>query len=202
MAEDWRDEVVEQLDQALADLSRLGEKQLAVSQGFDRGESSAKLRSDEGAVEEGVQRLQEQVRQAAGKNALVSPEIGTSLAAASRFMQQAREAVSSANANPREAGDRAGDALDALNSAAHGLLRARGDVSGSESGSGLSEAMEKMGQLAKQQGQLGEQGRIPDSPDGRRWRSTAAAAAAGGAAARARAGTGEVARPGQHAGGR
>ena len=33
-------------------------------------------------------------------------------------MQQAREAVSSANANPREAGDRAGDALDALNSAA------------------------------------------------------------------------------------
>ena len=30
-------------------------------------------------------------------------------------MQQAREAVSSANANPREAGDRAGDAVDALN---------------------------------------------------------------------------------------
>ena len=158
MAQDWRDEVMQQLDQTLADLSRLGEKQLAVSQGFERGEPAAKLRSDEGAVEEGVERLQEQVRQAAGKNALISPEIGTSLAAASRFMQQARDAVSSANANPREAADRAGDALDALNSAAHGLLRARGDVSGSESGSGLSEAMEKMGQLAKQQGQLGEQG--------------------------------------------
>lgn len=158
MAQDWRDEVMTQLDQALADLSRLGERQLAVSQGFEQGESAAKLRAEQGAVEEGVQRLQEQVRQAAGKNALVSPEIGTSLAAASRFMQQARDAVSSANANPREAGDRAGDALDALNSAAHGLLRARGDVSGSESGSGLAEAMEKMGQLAKQQGQLGEQG--------------------------------------------
>ncbi len=158
MAQDWRDEVLAQLDQALADLSRLGERQLAVSQGFEQGESAAKLRAEQGAVEEGVQRLQEQVRQAAGKNALVSPEIGTSLSAASRFMQQARDAVSSANANPREAGDRAGDALDALNSAAHGLMRARGDVSGSESGSGLAEAMEKMGQLAKQQGQLGEQG--------------------------------------------
>jgi len=158
MAQDWRDEVMSQLDQALADVSRLGEKQLAVSQGFERGESAAKLRADEGAIEEGVDRLQEQVRQAAGKNALVSPDIGTSLSAASRFMQQARDAVSSANANPREAGDRAGDALDALNSAAHGLLRARGDVSGSESGSGLAEAMQKMGELAKQQGQLGEQG--------------------------------------------
>jgi hypothetical protein len=158
MAQDWRDEVLQQLDQALADVSRLGEKQLAVSEGFERGDPAARLRSDQGALEEGVQRLQEQVRQAAGKNALISPEIGTSLAAASRFMQQARDAVSSANANPREAGDRAGDALDALNAAAHGLLRARGDVSGSESGSGLAEAMEKMGQLAKQQGQLGEQG--------------------------------------------
>jgi len=158
MAQDWRDEVMSQLDQALADVSRLGEKQLAVSQGFERGESAAKLRADEGAIEEGVDRLQEQVRKAAGKNALVSPDIGTSLSAASRFMQQARDAVSSANANPREAGDRAGDALDALNSAAHGLLRARGDVSGSESGSGLAEAMQKMGELAKQQGQLGEQG--------------------------------------------
>ena len=158
MAQDWRDEVMAQLDQALADLSRLGERQLAVSQGFERGEAPARLRAEQGAVEEGVQRLQDQVRQAAGKNALVSPEIGTSLSAASRFMQQARDAVSSANSNPREAGDRAGDALDALNSAAHGLLRARGDVSGSESGSGLAEAMEKMGQLAKQQGQLGEQG--------------------------------------------
>jgi hypothetical protein len=158
MAQDWRDEVLAQLDQALADLSRLGERQLSVSQGFERGEPAARLRAEQGAVEEGVQRLQDQLRQAAGKNALISPEIGTSLSSASRFMQQARDAVSSANANPREAGDRAGDALDALNSAAHGLLRARGDVSGSESGSGLVEAMEKMGELAKQQGQLGEQG--------------------------------------------
>lgn len=158
MAEDWRDEVLSQLDQALSDVSRLAEQQLSVTRGFEQGQPSAKLRAQQGAIEEGVERLQEQVRQAQGKNALISPDIGTSLAAAERFMQQARDAVSSSNANPREGGDRAGDALDALNAAAHGLLRARGDVSGSESGSGLAEAMERMGQLAKQQGQLGQQG--------------------------------------------
>ncbi len=158
MAQDMRDEVTAQLDQAIADVSRLGERQLTVSEGFQKGEPAARLRAEQGAVEEGVERLQDQLHQVEGKNALISPQIGTALAAAQRFMQQARDAVSSANANPREAGDRAGDALDALNAAAHGLLRARGDVSGSQSGSGLAEAMEQMRQMAQQQGQLGQQG--------------------------------------------
>ena len=70
----------------------------------------------------------------------------------------ARDAVGSANPNPREGGDRAGEALDALNAAAHGLLRTRGDVSGAQSGSGMAEAMERMAQMAQQQGQIGEQG--------------------------------------------
>ena len=48
--------------------------------------------------------------------------------------------------------------MDGLNAAAHQLVRARGEVSGSESGSGLAEAMERMAQLAQQQGGLGQQG--------------------------------------------
>lgn len=158
MAEDWREEVTQQLDQALADLGRLSERQLAVTQGFERGEPVAQLRSEQGAVEEGVQRLQEQLRDAAGKNALVSPQIGTALAAAQRQMQRARDAIGTANPNPREGADRAGESLDALNTAAYSLLRARGDVSGSESGSGMQEAIERMDQLAQQQGQLGQEG--------------------------------------------
>ena len=73
-------------------------------------------------------------------------------------MQRTREAIASAAPNQREAAEQAGGAVDALNAAAHQLLRARGDVSGSESGSGLAEAMERMAQLAQQQGGLGQQG--------------------------------------------
>src|SRR5207253_521973 len=51
-----------------------------------------------------------------------------------------------------------GAALDELNTAAHQLVRARGEVSGSQSGSGLQEALERMAQLAQQQGGLGRQG--------------------------------------------
>lgn len=158
MASEWRNEVMQALDQALADLSRLGERQLEVTKGFERGEPPSSVRSEQAAIEEGVQRLQEQLRDAGGKNALVSPQIGTTLSAAQRQMQKARESVGNANSNQREGADRAGEALDALNAAAHNLIRARGDVSGSQSGSGMAEALERMSQMAQQQGQLGQEG--------------------------------------------
>jgi cell division protein FtsB len=93
---------------------------------------------------------------ASGKNALVSPQILAALAEARSQMQQAREDAASASGNAREAADRAGDAVDALNVAAYGLLRSREDVSGASSGSGFAEAMQRMTQLAKQQGQLSQ----------------------------------------------
>jgi hypothetical protein len=156
LAQEWQEEVMGELDRALADASRLGERQLAVQQAFERGDNVARTRAEQAAVEEGVQRLAQQLRETSGKNALVSPQLSGALGAAQRQMAKAREAVGSANPNAREASDRAGDALDALNAAAHGLLRARGDVSGSQSGSGLAEAMERMQQMAGQQGQLSQ----------------------------------------------
>jgi hypothetical protein len=89
---------------------------------------------------------------------LISPQIGAALSAAQQQMEKAREAVSSATPNGREAGERAGAAVDALNAASYELVRSRSDVSGAQSGSGMAEAIERMGQMAHQQGQLGQQG--------------------------------------------
>jgi hypothetical protein len=113
-------------------------------------------RTAQGALEEGVQKLIEQVGSASGKNALVSPQILAALAEAKSQMQQAREGAASASGNAREAGEHAGEAVDALNVAAYGLLRSREDVAGAGSGSGFAEAMERMTKLAKQQGQLSQ----------------------------------------------
>jgi hypothetical protein len=88
----------------------------------------------------------------------VSPEIGNALGGAQRQMQLTREAISNASPNAREGAEQAGGAVDALNSAAYQLLRARGDVQGAQSGTGLAEALERMAELAKQQGGLGRQG--------------------------------------------
>ncbi|HEX7337974.1 MAG TPA: DUF4175 family protein, partial [Gemmatimonadales bacterium] len=159
MQQEWRKQVVQAIDEALAETSRLAERQLEVQEQLQgRGEPSASTRAEQGAIEEGVKKVLERVRQAGGKNALVPPQIGAALGAAQMRMQQTREAISSAAPNTREAADQAGNAVDALNAAAHQLLRARGDVSGSQSGSGLAEALEQLAQLAQQQGGLGKQG--------------------------------------------
>ena len=159
MQREWRREVVEAIDQALGETSRLAERQLKVQEQLrERGGPTASTRAEQASIEEGVQKVLDQVRQAGGKNALVPPQIGAALGAAQMRMREAREAISSATPNSREAADQAGGAVDALNTAAHQLLRASGDVSGSQSGSGLAEALEQLAQLAQQQGGLGQQG--------------------------------------------
>jgi hypothetical protein len=155
----WRQEVVQALDQALAETSRLADQQLRVQNELRPDEEpAASTRAEQAAIEEGVQKLMEQIKQAGGKNALISPQIAAALAAAQMQMKGTRDAISSAMPNNREAAEQAGGAVDDLNAAAHQLLRARDDISGSLSGSGLAEALERMAQLAKQQGGLGQQG--------------------------------------------
>ncbi len=155
--QEWREEVVRALDRALAEASRLADRQLSVAEQMQRGRPTAELRREQASVQEGVQQLLEQVKTASGQNALVSPRIGTTLTAAAQQMGRARSAISTASPNMREAGIQAGEAVDALNMAAYQLLRSRGDVSGSSSGSGLAEALERMAQLAQQQGALSQQ---------------------------------------------
>ena len=159
LQQQWRQEVVQAMDQALSETSRLAERQLRVQEQLrESGTQNPSTRAEQAAIEEGVGKVLEQVRQAGGKNALVPPQIGAALGAAQLRMQQAREAISSAAPNSREAADQAGEAVDGLNAAAHQLLKARGDVSGSQSGSGLAETLERLAQLAQQQGGLGQQG--------------------------------------------
>jgi hypothetical protein len=157
LQQQWREEVTGALDRALAEATRLSERQLGVERSLRRGAPPALTRGDQAALEEGVQRLGTQLRSAAGKNALVSPAIAEALAMAQLQMRRSRESVSSATPNQREAAERAGDAVDALNAVAYQLLRARDNVNNAASGSGLAEAMERMQALAGQQGQLSGQ---------------------------------------------
>ena len=169
LQQEWRREVTGALDQALEETSRLAERELAVQQSLESGnQPESSVRAEQGSIEEGVQRLVEQMQKAAGQNALVPPGIGAALGGAQQRMQRAREEISTATPNTREGAEQAGAAVDALNAAAYQMLQARGDVAGSASGSGLAEAIERMNQLARQQGGLGKQsaGLLPMAGDG------------------------------------
>ena len=158
MQEEWKAEVVAAIDRMMAETSRLADRQLAISEALRAGQPAATFRAQQAAVEEGVEKLAEQYRQVSGENALVPPQIGATLEAARRQMEESREALSTSVPGQREAAARAGEAVDALNAAAYQMVRARGDVEGAGSGSGMAEAMARMNQMAQQQGALSQQG--------------------------------------------
>ena len=151
MRQDWREEVMRMMDDALIETADLAERQQSVEQRLRRGESGGEVRGDQAAIREGVDRVIDRLQNAAGKNALVSPNLSAALGLARLKMTEALQELQEATPNTRQAGARAGRALDGLNEVAYALLRNRGDIEGSESGSGMAEAMEQMAQMAQEQ---------------------------------------------------
>lgn len=152
----WRQDVTAQLDRALAEMARLSGAELELASAVGAGNPAASLRERQAALEEGTQRVVDQLREASGKNALVSPQLAVAVTQALMQMGQSRAALATPVPDLGTSAARAGLAVDALNAAAYLLLRNRDDVAGSKSGSGLAEAMAKMRELAGQQGSLGE----------------------------------------------
>ncbi len=151
---EWRAEVLEAMDRALVETARLAEQQQEVVRRLGRGESDPDVRAAQAAARSGVDKVRERLEAAAGKNALVSPQTGAALGFARLRMSEALEQLQRATPNTRRAGELAGEAVDGLNAVAYQLLRSRADVAGAESGSGLSEALERLADLAEQQGDI------------------------------------------------
>jgi len=153
--------VMRMMDDALIETADLAERQQSVEQRLRRGELGGEVRGDQAAIRDGVDRVIDRLQNAAGKNVLVSPNLSTALGLARLKMTEALQELQEATANTRQAGESAGRALDGLNEVAYALLRNRGDVEGSESGSGMAEAIERMAQLAQeQQAMASESGQI------------------------------------------
>lgn len=154
MQAQMREATVRALDLALAETARLAERQVAVVESFRRGSIVGPARAEQALLAEGAGKLLDQAVAAGATNALVSPRIAASFAAARQAMRGAIDAVATASPNFRIAADLAGDGVDALAVAAFALLRARDQVSGSQSGSGVQELLEQMQQMAGKQGKL------------------------------------------------
>jgi hypothetical protein len=153
----WRQEVAAELDAALVETARLARTQEEIVSRLHRGESGPDVRAAQGAARDGLDRVMARVQAAAGKNALVAPTLGMALGYARNRMGTSLEELQQGMPNVRGAAEAAAEALDGLNLLANQLLRSSGDVSGAGSGSGLAEAIERMAQLADQQGNMAGQ---------------------------------------------
>lgn len=157
MQQQMRSEVMAALDRALAETTRLGQQQLATLGALQSGAAVAPSRIEQGLIEEGAAKVMDQVIALAGKNALITPNAANAIAAARQSMQNAIHDLAAANPDLSDAVTRAGDAVDGLNVGAFNLLQSRDRVQGSQSGTGLQEALAEMQQLAGKEGQLAQQ---------------------------------------------
>jgi len=107
--------------------------------------------------------VERHIREAAGRHALVSPQLERALGFAERQMAATREQLEQGEPNTPAAAALAGEAVDALNATALALARSRGQVAGARSGTGFAEAVEQLARLAEaQRGLNGQaQGLLP-----------------------------------------
>jgi hypothetical protein len=163
LARRWREETLAVLDRALSETAALAQREQRVAEALRSGDAGTATRSQQASVEEGTDAVARQIREAAGKHALVSPQLDAALGFAKRQMSAAREQLEEADPNPGEAASLAEEAVDALNATAVALARSRNRVSGAQSGSGFAEAVEQLARLARdQQGLNGQaQGLLP-----------------------------------------
>src|SRR6266540_2620983 len=163
LATAWRQETLDALDRALAETAALAQRQEEVADALRDGEAGAPTRARQAAIEEGTHAIEQQIGQAAGRHALVSPQLEAALGYAQNQMRQAREQLEQGDPNAAAAAPFAEQALDALNATAHALVRTAQQVAGAQSGSGFQEALEQLARLAQQQqGMNGDaQGLLP-----------------------------------------
>ncbi len=168
LREEWRQDVLGELQRALVETAQLAGRQENLAGRLERGEGGPDVRAQQGAVRDGVDRVIERVQRAAGRHALVSPQLGAALGMSRQRMSDALSRLQQAQPNTRAAAADAAEALDALNLLAMVLLRSMQDVAGAESGSGLAEALERMAQLASQQNAIAGEtgGMLPMIPGG------------------------------------
>jgi len=153
----WREETLAALDQALSETAALARRQQQVAEALERGEGGAATRSRQASVEEGTAMVERHIREAAGRHALVSPQLERALGFAQRQMAATREQLEQGEPNTPAAAALAGEAVDALNATALALARSRGQVAGARSGTGFAEAVEQLARLAESQGGLNGQ---------------------------------------------
>jgi hypothetical protein len=151
VAGQWRREALDALDRALSETAALAERQRSLTAALESDGSPAAARAQQAAIEEGTEAVGRQIRDAAGRHALVSPGLESALGFAQRQMRASRQQLEQAQPNSEGAAQLAGEALAALNATAYALAQSRADVAGARSGSGLQEAIEQLAQLASRQ---------------------------------------------------
>lgn len=161
----WKGDLSRQLDRSINETMQLARQQAALAERA-RQEGARATAGDQGALQQGVQQAAERLEQAGRSSSLLSQRTQKAMAEAQRKVQQATQASQQAGSGQPGSGGEGGgqqaqdamkEASEALSQALSSLVRDRERVNSAQSGSGFTEMVEQLRQLAQQQGQLNGQ---------------------------------------------
>jgi hypothetical protein len=156
MSAAWRAQVLKFLREAESETITLAVEEQGNADRLRRGEGSGDVSGRQSALEQGVDQIARRLAQASGRNALVSPRLGAALGQARAQIEQSRRSLEG-RADPGQAAASAQAAAQSLAAAAFQIMQSGDQVAGSQSGSGLAEALQKLADLAARQGGLNDQ---------------------------------------------
>jgi hypothetical protein len=155
--QEWKNELTGELDRAIQEMIQMAREQDALAQKARQGAEQSALRAEQGALQQGVERVGEKIEQAGKRSTHVSPQAQGALADARRRVQQATERTAESQRGGADAAPAMQEAAQALNRAAAALVKDREQVNQAQTASGFAEMLERMREMAKQQGSLNAQ---------------------------------------------
>jgi len=155
--QEWKNGLTRDLDKSIQETMQLARQQQALAEQARAG-GSPSLKGDQSAVQQGVEKVSEGVQRTARQTSHVSQQSQRALGEAQQRVQEATRQTADASPNgQQETAGAMEEAAQSLNEAATKLMADRQRAANGSSASGFSEMIEKMRQLAKEQGALNGQ---------------------------------------------
>ncbi len=154
---EWKEDLTGELDRSIQEMLQLAREQESLAQRAQSGSESGPMRTEQSAIQQGTERVGERLQQQAGKSAHVSPRSQGAMGEARRKVQQATTQLDESPRGNAQSASAMQEAASSLNRAAGELVRDRERAARAQSASGFAEMLQRMQEMAKQQGQINAQ---------------------------------------------
>lgn len=147
---EWKKELSGELDRSIQEMLQLAREQEQLERQARSGASPGELRSQQGALQQGVEKAMQRLQEAGNKSSLLSQRSMRMMSDAQRKVQEATQATQRAQSGQQVASAMK-ESSEGLNQAAASLVRDRERTSNANSSTGFAEMLEQLQQMARQQ---------------------------------------------------
>jgi hypothetical protein len=147
---EWKKELSGELDRSIQEMLQLAREQEQLERKARGGASPGDLRSQQSALQQGVDKAMQRLQEAGNKSSLLSQRSMRMMSDARRKVEDATAATQRAQNGPQVASAMK-ESSEGLNQAAASLVRDRERTTTSNSATGFAEMLEQLQQMAKQQ---------------------------------------------------